>query len=124
MKLAQRKESMSPVDFASELERFDVSAGIDRMWDRYIPDAWYSTFNMSKTAAGISKAQATIRFGSEQVTEHALINLGKTPKDLMTHFGEGFAKDFIKDPVSMFSSMPMPQKKIIARMAEDTVGNY
>ena len=39
-------------------------------------------------------------------------------------FGEKFSNEFVKNPVEIFQSMPLPQKKVIAKMAIDAPGRF
>jgi hypothetical protein len=48
--LYEKRASVDPNVYAEILRRFDIERGLDRSWDRIIPDPWASTFGMNKTA--------------------------------------------------------------------------
>tara|TARA_Y100001973_G_scaffold100503_1_gene161745 strand:+ start:3157 stop:4251 length:1095 start_codon:yes stop_codon:yes gene_type:complete len=122
-KLSSIRETLDPEHFAHVLERFDKGTNLKRYWDRDLADPYYAVFNMEKSAAGMVSAPATIQVGSDTVTEGALKNFARDRNALVKLFGESFADSYQKDPLKIFQSMPLPQKKVIARMAEDSIGN-
>jgi hypothetical protein len=122
-KLASARKGLEPTQFAEHLSRLDEITGLDRLWDTAIADPWYATFNMVKEAKGAGSAPRTFVAGLERVTEDDLQALTGDLQMLRDHFGDGFAKGFAKDPVTLFESMPLPQKKLIARLAADVRGN-
>lgn len=106
--------SLGPELYSECLRRFDIENGIDHLWGRAIPDPWESTFGMRKTA------EVVWAEGLDRVTDDELANLAENHSTkLHDKFGSSFAKEFVKDPVSIFSSMPSPEKKILARLAAD-----
>tara|TARA_B100000131_G_scaffold54165_1_gene49141 strand:- start:10174 stop:11265 length:1092 start_codon:yes stop_codon:yes gene_type:complete len=119
MKLAQSRASDGPDSFADGLYDFDKKAGLDRFWDRTLSDPWYSTFGMTKKAYPEPKSAKSYTVGADTVSGEALHRLAAARKEVSDHFGMSFANAFLKDPESMFESMPMPQKKVLARMAND-----
>lgn len=61
--------------------------------------------------------------GSDYVNEDMLYHIAESHlPSLDEMFGEGFGKDFSKDPVGTFKSLPDPQKHAIARLASDNSG--
>lgn len=61
--------------------------------------------------------------GSDYVTEDMLYHIAESHlPSLDDMFGAGFGKDFGKDPVGTFKSLPDPQKHAIARLASDNSG--
>lgn len=119
-KLSSDRSSMAAADFADRLHEFDRKSGLDCMYDRHIADPWYATFNMMKTAKGSLPATKSFDIAGERVTEDDLNSLAGDYKALVDFFGESAAKSFASDPVKIFSSMPLPQKKLVARWASDT----
>ena len=103
--------------FAEALHEFDKLAGIDHLYGRAVIDPYYSTYG-EKTAAyddGVSHV-----VGNDTVSNKQLKKMAKTPcAGMGKMFGDDFVKEFRKDPVAIFNSMPVDQKKIIARMAND-----
>jgi len=119
-KLAHSRSSLSPDDFASRLHQFDRDSGLDRLWDSEIADPWYATFNMLKTAKGVYPGSTYHEdVAGHRVTEEDLNALAEDYKALVDFFGEAAAKSFASDPVKIFKSMPLPQKRMVARWATD-----
>jgi hypothetical protein len=119
-KLASARQSMGPTEFADTLHKFDQSVGLDRLYDRDIADPWYATFNMLKIAKGSLPAPKSFDVAGHRVTEDDLRSLADDYKAMVDFFGEAAARSFQADPVKIFSSMPLPQKKLVARWATDT----
>lgn len=119
VKLASLRSSLEPEDFASALEMFDREAGLDALWDRDVADPWYSTFCLEKVAKG--SVEAPISFDLDDnisVTSQELQWLADRGKRQMVHnFGWEVANAYEKNPIQIFESMPLPQKRVIARMA-------
>ena len=122
MKVASLTNSLTPDEFASALCEFDTVTGLNRYWDTDIKDPWYSTFAIEKVAMGMPGLKAKFTVGEMSVTEEELKLLSQDMRKLTDIFGEDFALSFSKDPVAIFQSMPLPQKKTIARMASDALG--
>jgi hypothetical protein len=124
-KLASEQSNMQPDDFAVALREFDKLAGIDWMWDEHIMDPFLSTFG--KTAEStVALDQSShdqdhsFTLGNETVYAKQLKTLAATQsKSLKDTFGEDFLKEYRKDPIAIFKSLPLDQKKIICRMATD-----
>jgi len=105
---------MDPEVCAETLRRFDVNNGLDRFWGNRIPDPWESTFGLQKTAEVIWES------GGERLTDHALRNLVENGMPLLVkQFTDDLAEGLRKEPVAVFNSMPEPEKRILARMADD-----
>lgn len=126
--LVELQPRMSPDDFAITLGEFDKVAGINHLYGQDILDPYFSTFG-EKTAAPDSVAaldqspqdqEESFVLGNEIVTTRQLKNLAATSsKSLTDTFGQDFMKEFRKDPSGIFSSLPVDQKKILCRMAND-----
>lgn len=113
--LFEKRAEIEPQVFAECLNRFDNLSGLDSMWDHTVLDPWSSTFGMQKTANDVVYQEE-----GDRVTEGDLINLAHNHGGLIDkHFTHDIASEFIKDPLGVFASMPLPQKKIFARMASD-----
>lgn len=113
--LFEKRAHLGPGTYAECLRRFDVEQGLDKGWDRVVLDPWASTFGINKTAEVVWES------GAERVTDEALHELAVNfADDLKDQFTEDFVNEFQKDPVALFNSMPDPQKKILARMANDS----
>ena len=124
VKLARERNEMNPVQFAQKLEEFDLKSGLDKFWDNSLSDAWYSTFNIEKVGMGFTEAKASFKVGEFHVTEDELKLLSQDAQKIRSMFGEKFSNEFVKNPVEIFQSMPLPQKKVIAKMAIDAPGRF
>jgi hypothetical protein len=120
-KLASAYSTVDPEVFALALSEFDKQAGLHHHYDRDVMDPFYSTFGMKK------EAEYSFCIGSDYVNESCLKRLAVSGYALLKkRFGEDMADEFQKDPVGIFDSMPLEQKKIISRLALDpqpTCGN-
>jgi hypothetical protein len=115
--MLEKRSSMHPEVYAECLRRFDVQNGLDRGWGQVVLDPWASTFGMDKTA------EVVWEDGADTVTDHDLENLALNKGHLVKkNFSQGLLSEFQKDPVGVFQSMPLPQKKVFARMSRDVVG--
>jgi len=100
--------------FCATLEEFDKTAGLHYLYDSEVPDAYYSTFYKA------AEQEYSFVSGNDMVTEDALRILAKVgPRALKKSFGEDFVEEFQKDPVSIFKSLPIDQKKMVMRMANE-----
>lgn len=111
--LFEKRASIDPPTYAEVLRRFDVEHGLDKGWDHVILDPWASTFGLNKTADVVWED------GADRVTNDQLMFLSQNHAAFNRDFTEEFRKEFQKDPVSIFESLPLPQKRIIARLAAD-----
>lgn len=114
--LIEKRASVPPGAFVEALEEFDKLSGLNYFWDSRVPDPYYTTFGPSveKLAA---EDWAWDQNGA-RVTLHDLEHLARNGMHLMKKsFGDDLAKSFSKSPKSVFESLPMPNKLMIARMA-------
>jgi hypothetical protein len=122
-KLASVADTLSPTQFVEYLERFDRSTGLDALWDAAVPDPWYSTFglpDMEKLAKGDAASPETYTLGVDTVTEEELKNLAARGfASLKESFGESFASAFRNNPLTQFKASPLPQKKVLMRLASE-----
>lgn len=115
-KLASGWHAIPPEILVETLAEFDKIAGIDYLYDEQIADPYWTVFG-EKTAQDDA---GTHVIENELVSNAQLRLLAKSPCDgLCTLFGKDFVQEFKKDPVGIFNSLPMDQKKIVARMAND-----
>lgn len=116
----EKVASTTSPDFVVELlSQFDRAAGLDRCYDRSVPDPFYSIFGQEKTAE--SEGCWSDIIGNEMVTEEALCRLAKVGGQTLKHtFDMDFQKEFRKDPVGIYKSLPLDQKKMLMRLANAT----
>lgn len=113
-KLAEKMPVTPPEDFAVALHEFDKIAGIDWMYDKDIIDPYYSTFGK------IAQDEGSFIMGNDITDSGQLKELAKTPcQGIEEIFGSEMCQEFKKDPVGIFKSLPVDQKKLISRMANE-----
>lgn len=116
-KLAAARPTLPADIFAESLSEFDRITGIDHLYGQAVIDPFYATFG-EKTASeddGLSYIE-----GNDTVTNKLLLQLGRSPCEAMKKtFGYDFVEEFKKDPVGIFKSLPVDQKKLVSRMAND-----
>lgn len=109
----------SPEFVVELLAEFDRAVGLDRHYDRSVPDPFYSVLGFEKNAEDESSWSDII--GNEMVTGESLCRLSKVGgPTLVDVFGQDFQKEFRKDPVGIYKSLPVDQKKMLLRMANAT----
>jgi len=106
-------ERANPEKLATALTLFDEQTGLDHLWDQHVLDPVSTCFE--KTAEDFVWVE-----GAERVTEADLRLLSANRQLLKDHFGDDFATQFAKDPVSVFKSLPDINKVTLARLASDT----
>jgi hypothetical protein len=111
--LFEKRASLEPEVFAEALAELDIQTGIDGFWDTAVHDPWHTTFGFVK------KAQWSWSQSGEHLTEEALNRLvAEDKKSLKSAFGEDVTEGLTKNPIQIFDSLPLEQKRIIARMAQ------
>ena len=111
--LFEKRASINPEVFAESLAELDAQLGLSHYWDSGIPDPWASTFGFSKEAAW------SWNQGGEHVSEDELTRLAREETGLLKErFGDNLAKGFADNPTTVFDSLPLDKKRIIARMAQ------
>lgn len=115
--LSTQRAMMPPEDYALVLESFDKTAGIDHLYTKGdVWDPYYSTFG--KTAAAKDE-DFKDSVGNFFVTGQDLKILVQNQHWLKSTFGDDFAEEYSKDPVGIYKSLPVEQKKLIIRMATE-----
>jgi hypothetical protein len=115
---AQQVQSFTAAEVAGMLAEFDKVAGLDHHYDRTIPDPYYSVYGFEKEA---QEPEFSEVIGNELVTEADLKRLSRiAAHTVKLTFGGDFQEEFLKDPVGIFKSLPLDQKKMIMRIANST----
>lgn len=121
-KIAEIRGTLSPEMYASLLGEFDKVAGIEHLYDRAVVDPYLSTYGV-KVAE--SPEDGSYVDGALVVMYKDLVRLGKTKcQGLKDLFGCDFVDEFRKDPVGIFKSLPVDQKKLVGRMSQEILINY
>ncbi len=114
--LIEQRFTLGPEAFCSALEEFDKIAGIDWRYDQSVMDPYISTYG-TKTASDEGDSWTA---GNDYVTKAQIENYAITGFHTLKHdYGDDFAKEFKKDPWGIFSSLPVDQKRRLARAASD-----
>jgi len=117
-KVASQIGTMAPHDFCALLGEFDQSRGLHHHYDGHVMDPFYSTFGFEKQAAEDESWSDVV--GNYHITKHELETFALNHwMQLKKIFGMDFAEEFKKDPIGIYSSMPVEQKKLIIRMATE-----
>jgi hypothetical protein len=112
--LFEKQAELGPELFLETLVEFDKLAGLDYLYDKAVPDPYYSLFYKA------AEAEFSFVDGNDMITEDDLRRLSKVGTKAIKHtFGEDFMVEFQKDPVAIFKSLPRDQKKMIMHMAND-----
>ena len=117
-KLASAMPSMDPSTFSNVLGAFDESRGLHRHYDSHVMDPFYSTFGFEKKAEDEETWSDVV--GNYNITAHELKTFaGSQWMRLKKQFGHDFADEFRKDPIGIYKSLPVEQKKLIIRLATE-----
>lgn len=119
-KVAAQKEELPPEVFAEVVHEFDKIAHLDMHYGGDVPDPWTMVFAMEK------EAEYTEVIGNMQVTESDLRFLASLRISAVKGvFTEEMAEEFQKDPVGIYKSLPVDQRKILGNLArsQSTTGS-
>ena len=112
---AVKTAAAPPEAVAEALCAFDETTGVAHLWDHHVTDPYFSVIGHVK------EAEWTWAEGAERVTESDLKALATNNRGrVIASFGEDFANQLVKDPVSVFTSLPDPTKVLLARMGSDS----
>lgn len=113
--LYAQRAVLGPDQYCSVLVEFDKVAELDYRYDRSVVDPYASTYGAKQAA----KDDTWVN-GNDYITKAEIENFAITaPESLRDDYGADFVKDFVKDPWGIFSSLPLPQKRRVARRAGD-----
>lgn len=115
--LFDHRAELGPDQFCEVLSEFDKHAEIDWLYGRAILDPFESTYGLQKVAE--DEGDNWIN-GNDYITKKQIENYAVTAGNtLQADYGPDFFKEFRRDPWSIFSSLPVEQKRRIARAAGD-----
>ncbi|CAB4131687.1 hypothetical protein UFOVP276_80 [uncultured Caudovirales phage] len=109
--------SATPSTFCEELNKFDTDHGLQHYWDDYIVDPWASTYGMDKTA------EWSWEQGADRLTEDVLkqgVRDSQKIHEIKAKFGNDLAGEIVENPNTVFDSMPLDSKRILARILNDS----
>lgn len=112
--LLEKSASTDPETLASEIGLFDIEQGITHMYGKIFPDPYASVFG---TTMREKVAAASIEVDGRTYEVSTVEDFArKSGSQISETFGEGFAAEFAKDPVAVMASLPVDNKRAIARM--------
>ena len=112
--LMDKYAHVPPDVFCEAVRQFDEATGLHHHWDDGIYDPWYTTYGFVKEAEWSFSTHGS-RINEEQLKQLA----NASYKMIIEKFGEELANALRKNPVQIFDSLPLDQKRIIMRMAND-----
>lgn len=115
--LFNQREELTPDQYCDALAEFDKLAEIDYRYGAYLMDPVESTFGFDKRAQDESDSWID---GNDYITKKQIENYSITAAvTLRDDYGDDFVKEFKKDAWGVFNSMPLEQKRRLARAAGD-----
>lgn len=115
--LFEHRAALGPEPFCNALEEFDKLAKLDWRYDHSVMDPYASTYGVQKTASDEGDSWTN---GNDYITKKQIENYAVTGFHTLKHdYGGDLAKEFKKDPWGIFSSLPVDQKRRLARAAGD-----
>lgn len=109
--------SVSPEVFSEALKQFDEATGVNLHWDLEVVDPVASTFGFEK------KAEWSWAEGPDVLKEDVLrngVNDSGKVHQIRARFGEELAKEIVRNPIPVFSSLPLDTKRILCHLLQDT----
>lgn len=113
-KLALCQERLEPDFFALALGEFDKRAGLNYFYDADVPDPFYSTFGVEKTAS----FSETIGNTYVSAADLEYLALKRLPL-IQSVFSHEIVNEFRKDPIGVYKSLPLTQRRVLANMARE-----
>lgn len=112
-KLASMQEKTDPKTFAKALHKLDKIAGLDKYYDRYLPDPFASTFSSGTTKT----AEALFEIDGLEINEGDVEKVANNNyATLKSYFGETLADGLKKEGTAAFVALPETTKEVIARI--------
>lgn len=123
--MLEHLDSTPPEAMAEMLKTADAHFGISQTYDS--PMGFWDPYRAvyGKVAEDVEESWSWID-GGDYVNAEMLRDLANNRyKVVSMAYGEDFMHSFQKDPVEMFDSLPLPQKRVISRLARDnSTGSY
>lgn len=115
--LLEKSASMDPDLLASEIEVFDIEHNLTHLYGKVLPDPYASVFG-----TGFGQAVKTASAGPLEIdgrhyspdTIEAFAS--RSAERIKDTFGDDFADEFSRNPVSVLASLPVTHQQAIARM--------
>ncbi len=115
--LFESRAELEPDTYCAALEEFDKLANIDHRYGPHLMDPVDSTFGLDKRAQDESDSWVN---GNDYITKRQLEQYALTASlTISDDYGPDFFKEFKKDAWGVFNSLPVDQKRRLARAAGD-----
>lgn len=116
-KIVEQRTDLVPEMYCTMIGEFDKLANIDHLYGDRLMDPVDSTFGASKLAedSNGSWSHANDYVTRDQIKSYAVTASSTVHDD----YGADFLKEFRKDPWGVFQSLPLDQKRRMARAASD-----
>lgn len=115
--MLEHRAELGPDRFCAVLSEFDTLAKLSHRYDAAIPDPYYSTYGVQKQAFDEGDSWMN---GNDYITKRQIENYAVTASiTIADDYGKDFLKEFQKDPWGIFNSLPVEQKRRLARAAGD-----
>lgn len=112
--LKEKRAEIEPEEFAKLLAEVDELSGLNNHWGGHVSDPWFSTFGGRSTK---EKVAFSWEANGVSVDAEALHALAGNKDLLMSAFDKTLVDGFMKDPVTIFESLPDDAKTILANLA-------
>lgn len=120
--LQEKRASVSPDQFVKILSSLDEEAGLNWYWGGDIADPYFATYGgrgVEKQAGWTWQSQTSGDFVNENQIKELATHGHKALKRALS---EDAVEGFMKDPITVFESMPEPMKLILCRLANEVAG--
>lgn len=115
-KLGSMRDGLAPADFARALFAFDKKAGLARYYGSHLTDPFLATF-----AAQPDQNPGRVKIGSSLLDSDELKKLASEKyAKIRDYFGESIASEFRRDPQTIFDSLPLDSKEVMAGIFNGT----
>lgn len=113
--LLEKSASADPDLLANELELFDIEHNLTHLYGKVLPDPYASVFGTSlavKTASASALEIDGRHYSPDTIEAFA----SKSADRIKDAFGDDFADEFSRSPVSVLASLPVTHQQAIVRM--------
>lgn len=123
--LFEKMATVSADIFCEALHQFDQDYGLHHHYGGHVPDPFWSTYGFQKKAMLGEKDDELQAVGTEVISRRQLTDSANPAIStnilgmLEEKFGDEFQREFQKDPIGIFESLPIEQKTFIARFIND-----
>lgn len=112
--MATERRRSTARQYAEKLASLDRRYKLDRFWDGRIENPWLATYALEKRAVVVCADHGLV------VTDHQLKEMATTRKGELEKVLEAdVVEEFVRNPEQVFSSLPVPLRKVIGRLAMD-----